>query len=214
MPNNVSSKIESFFAEYRMRQYAKGQILLLNGDEATHVYYLSKGMVKQYDVSYRGDELILNIFKPSSFFPMSLAVNGGINPYIYEAETDIEVRQAPIRDVMKYVMSNPDVLVDLLSRVYRGMDGMIGRMVHLMSSNARNRLLYEIQTEALRFGVKQEDGSYLLAASEKELGARSGLSRETVSREVHKLKTEKLITLDRSGMIVKDLKALEELLLK
>lgn len=137
----VSNKIEDFFARYRLRQYAKGQILILNGDEPEYVYHLLKGNVKVYDVTYRGDEIILNVFKPPAFFPMSLAINRGENPYIYEAETDIELRQAPAKDVVEFIKENPDVMYDLLSRVYRGTDGLLGRMAQLMASSAKSRLI-------------------------------------------------------------------------
>lgn len=210
MADSVADKIESFFSQTRLRKYAKGQVLILNGDDATYVYHLVQGTVKQYDVTYRGDEITLNVFKPPAFFPMSLAINGGINPYIYEAETDIEVHQVPAKEAVMFIKDNPDVMFDLLSRVYHGVDGLIGRTAQLMSGSARSRLIYELITEALRFGTKKEDGSYVLNSNEKELGARSGLSRETVSREIHKLKLENLITVDRRGVVVNSLKLLEK----
>lgn len=210
MADSVTDKIEAFFSRSRLRKYAKGQVLILNGDDATYVYHLVQGTVKQYDVTYRGDEITLNVFKSPAFFPMSLAINGGENPYIYEAETDIEVHQVPAKEAVKFIKDNPDVMFDLLSRVYQGVDGLIGRAAQLMSGSARSRLIYELTTEALRFGTKQEDDSYILDSNEKELGARSGLSRETVSREIHKLKLENLITVDRRGVVVNSLKQLKK----
>lgn len=88
------------FSKYRLRKYAKGQVLILNGEDTDYIYNLVSGKVKEYDVSYRGDEIILNVFKPPAFFPMSLAINKVTNPYIYEAETDIEIRQAPADEVV------------------------------------------------------------------------------------------------------------------
>lgn len=209
MSADVSAKIEEFFDKYRSRKYAKGQILILNGDDTSYVYHLLSGKVKQYDVTYRGDEIILNVFKPPAFFPMSLAVNGGTSPYIYEADSDVEIRQAPVDDVVAFVKANPDVLYDLLSRVYRGVDGLIGRMAFLMASSAKSRLMYELLIEARRFGTMNEDGSCLLQISEKDLGARAGLSRETISREINKLKKENLITIDKD-ILIKSVTALEK----
>lgn len=82
------------------------------------------------------------------------------------------------------------MLYDLLSRVYRGVDGLLGRLTHLMASSARTRLVYELVVEGERFGTEREDGAITLDINEKDLGARAGLSRETVSREAHKLKNE------------------------
>ncbi len=214
MTEGVTSTIEEFFSTFRLRKFEKGQVLILNGDEATYVYYLSKGNVKQYDVTYRGDEIILNIYKPPAFFPMSLAINKGTNPFIYEAETDVELRQAPADEVVEFIKTNPDVLFDLLSRVYRGLDGLLGRMVRLMASSAQDRLVYELVVEARRFGSLNPDGSCLLGINEKDLGARAGLSRETISREIHKLKEEGLIIMRSKGIVIKNLAALEKRLEK
>src|SRR5690606_38923134 len=105
---DIADKIEGFFSDYRIHSYRKGQILLLEGQEAKDIYYLIEGRVKQYDVTYRSDEAVLNVFKPISFFPMSLAMSKQESMYIFEAETDIQVRQAPAAKVIEFIKSNPD----------------------------------------------------------------------------------------------------------
>lgn len=214
MTGEVETKLQKFFGDYLPRNYSKGQILLLPGDELQSVYYLVSGTVKMYDVSYRGEEIILSLFKTPAFFPMSLAINGGENTYIYEAETDIILRQAPPAEVVAFLKANPDVLYDLLSRVYRGVDGLLGRIGQLMTGTAKSRLLYELLLEAKRFGIQQKDGSCLLLLHEKDLGARAGLSRETVSREVSKLKSARLLNISSKGMLLKDLKKLQTALVQ
>jgi CRP-like cAMP-binding protein len=193
MPTDVPAKIDEFFSHYRARTYTKGQVLIFSGDRSAYTYQLISGKVKVYDVTPRGDEVILNIFKTPAFFPVSMALNNTPNPYIYEAETDVVLRQAPNEDVLKFLQGNPDVVMDLLARVYRGVDGILGRVAVLMSGTAKDRLMYELLIEARRFGKQFPDGSCMLDASEKEIGARAGLSRETVSREVRGLKNDGLI---------------------
>lgn len=209
MKEDVTTKINHFFNQYRSRVYAKGQVLILNGDSTDYIYYLIDGRVKQYDVTYRGDEIILNVFKPPAFFPMSMAINKVTTPYIYEAETDIKVRQAPVDKVIEFVKKNPDVLYDLLSRVYKGTEGLLGRIAHLMSSSAKGRLMYELVIAMRRFGEEQPDGSMELKMSEKDLGARAGLSRETVSREMTKLVKEGLVQVKTGLIIINDINQFE-----
>ena len=54
---DVADKVQKHFSQYRFRKYPKGQILIHSGDEPEHIYYLVSGKVRQYDVSYRGDEI-------------------------------------------------------------------------------------------------------------------------------------------------------------
>jgi len=191
---DTAQQIGGFFQKYPLRQYRKGQILIFSGADTEHVYHLVKGRVKQYDVSYRGDEIVVNTFKSPAFFPMSLAINRTPNPYIYEAETDVELHEAPAKDVIAMLKSNPQVTYDLLSRVYKGLDGVLERMAHLMKSSARQRLIYEILINAKRFGKQRPDGTLSGRINEGELAARSGLSRETVSREMSKLIKNGMLT--------------------
>lgn len=202
MDKVVADKIEDFFSRYTLRKYPKGQILILNGSPTNFVFHLETGIVKQYDISYRGDEVILNLFKPPAFFPMSLAINGGDSLYTYEAKTALELRQAPTDEVVAFLKENPDVLLDLLSRVYNGVDGLLARVTHLMSSSARERLLFELLIEARRFGEQLPNGSYQLKISEKELGARAGLSRETISREMSKLNRDGVVATEKHQIIL------------
>lgn len=150
MNSAVEKAVNDFFGHYRVRKYAKGQILIFNGDQTDFIYHLVSGRVKQYDVTYRGDEIILNVFQPPAFFPMSLAINRSPNPYTFEAETDIEIRQVPANEAVDFLKNNPEVTFDLLGRVYRGMDGILTRMAHLMASSAKGRLLFELLVSSLR----------------------------------------------------------------
>ncbi len=209
MNQDVAKKLESFFSQYRLRKYSAGQVLILNGDKSEYIYYILRGKVKQYDVTYRGDEIILHVFQPPAFFPMSQAINKSVNNFIYEAETDIEIRQAPSDDVVQFINANPDVMYDLLARLYKGMDAILGRMVQLMSGSAKTRLIYELLEDARRFGKTQKDGSLLLKINEKELGARAGLSRETVSRELHKIMSDNIL-LQNKSIVIKDLDILKK----
>jgi CRP-like cAMP-binding protein len=144
----VSQKIDQFFSAYAPRTFDKGHILIRAHEQPPFVFHLTSGRVKQYDISYRGDQVILNVFKPPAFFPMS---------------------------------------------------------------SARSRLLYELLIEARRFGVVSGPGA-TLEINESDIGARAGLARETVSREMSKLKDEGLISVIKNEIHINDLERLASLI--
>lgn len=190
--------MDTFFSAYPVKSVAKGQILISAHDEPEHIIQLVDGRVKQYDISHRGDEVVLNIFKPPAYFPMSYAINRLPNQYFFEAETDLKVRLVPLDEAVGFVRKYPEVAFDLLSRVYRGLDGLLGRLAHLMAGTARSRVLYELLIEARRFG--EPNGAVDL--NETDIAARAGLARETVSREMVKLKDEGLITVSKNRITI------------
>ncbi len=209
-PPLVAKKVEQFFSDYPLKQFEKGQLLLLADENPKHIFYLVKGLVREYDISYRGEEVVVNVFKPLAFFPMSWAVIKIPNRYFLEAAEDVIIRLAPPEEVLEFIKQNPDVMLDLLSRLYSGVDGLRRRMAHLMGGSAKSRLLFELIVECRRFGKPSKDGSYLIDMNEAEIGARAGLSRETVSREMKELKKVNLLTVSRKGVRLKDLDRLEK----
>jgi len=209
MPDYIAKKIDDEFSKYPKRSYPKGQILVFADETPEYIFYITEGRVRKYDVSYRGDEVIVNIFKPPAFFPMSEAINHTPNKYFYKTEVPTELHVVPGDAALQFLKDNPDVMLDLLSRIYRGMDGLLGRLVHLMSSSARSRILYELSIECRRFG-KKDGSSYTLDITEVDLAARAGMSRETVSRVLKQIKTSNLVEVTGNGIVVKDLAALEK----
>ena len=210
MDEQVRSQIESFFNSYPKRRLSKGEVLIQAGDDPEAIYHLVEGRVKQYDLSYRGDEVVLNTFKPPAFFPMSFAINRTPNPYFYEAETDLVFQPAPIADTLVFFKSHPDVVFNLLARVYSGTDGLLGRLAHLMAGSARSRILYELLIECRRFGTHEGQGA-AVALSASDIAAHAGLARETVSRELKYLKDENVVSIVKQQVHVNNLDQLAEL---
>ena len=210
MNTRVARKIEEFFAKYPLRYFDKSQILIYAGDEPPGIFHLVTGQVRQYDITDRGEEVVVDVFKSPAFFPMTWAINKTPNQYFFETAMPTEIRMAPAGDVVTFLKANHDVTYDLLSRLYSGTDGMQRRMAYLMGGSGRSRVLFELIVECKRFGKKQEDGSYILTMHEDELARRSGLSRETINRQLAKLKIMKLLDITHKEFIIKDLKQLEK----
>jgi CRP-like cAMP-binding protein len=208
-PPLVTKRVNSFFAKYPLKKYDSGEIMLLAGEDPKCIFYLVNGNVREYDISYKGEEVVVNVFKNPSFFPMSWLLNKTPNCYFYQALGQVSVRQADSDEVLAFVTENSDVMLDLLKRLYIGTDGMKRRMAHLMGGNAKSRLLFELIVEGQRFGIKSDAG-ILVTLSESEIGSRAGLSRETVSREIKLLKNQGLISVSRRGILLDDIDVLEK----
>lgn len=208
MDEEVRKKVERFFLAHKHQEYKKGELLIRADDDPRGIFYLRSGNVKQYAISRNGEELVINIFKPVAFFPMSWAINQTPNVYFYEAMTAVEVYRVTREEVIAFIKANPDVLYDLISRVYRGVDGLLTRMTYLMSGGAYARLLTELLIYARRFA--KGENSVEITISEKDLAAQTGMTRETVSREIKQLKDKGIITLKRAKITITDVQRLED----
>lgn len=209
MDPQVAKKVAAFFGDYPLKEFSKGEVMILADEDPKYVYHLVEGHVREYDISYRGDQIVVNVFKPPAFFPMSWTLANVPNRYFFEAGETVKAHLAPVEDVYNFVKSDPDVAIDLLIRLYTGIEGLQRRMAHLMGGSAKSRLLFELIIECRRFGKQRANGAYVITISESEIGARAGLSRETVSRGLNELKKMDLISVGRQGIVLRDLDALE-----
>jgi len=204
----ILDKLKLHFDKYELKSYAPGSMITLANQEPEGISFLEKGVVEQYDITPGGNKLVVNIFKPSAFFPMSWAINKTPNAYFFGALTKVELRQANTEDTLIFLRANPDVLYDLLSRVYKGTDAILRRLVLAASDIAASRLIFELLVEAYRFGTDIEENIKLVNVKQSTLAGRSGLARETVSREIRKLEQENLISQTAKGLVI-DVKSLE-----
>lgn len=198
----ISSKVSRFFGEYPVRRYSKGDIIVFADSTVPPVFFIVKGKIGQYDIAESGNKAMLNIFHPPAFFPMMNALTGTPNRHFYEALTDVQVRVAPHEEVVGFLSDNNDVTLDLLARVYSGIDGLLGKMTHLMAGTARSRILQELTVAATRFGDEQPSGARIIQMTEAQLANQTGLARETVSRELQKLKKDGLISMSKGTIVV------------
>jgi len=214
MNEAVQKKLEAFFFQYKLQKFKKGEILIRSDVNPLGILYLTKGMVKQYAISPDGVEHILTIYKPRSFFPMVWAINNTPNSYYFEAVGNVEVWNAPKDAIVKFIKKEPDILYDLLSRLYQGMSGLLLRIEHLMTGSAYHKVIFTILNTASRFGEKEADAnSIILRSTHKEIAAFSGLTKETISRESTKLQKKGLIENKNHFIHIKNIRNLEEELL-
>ncbi len=211
---SLSERVEQFFGSFKQASYKRGSLLIRTQEDPIGIFYIKKGKVKQYVISKKGEEPVVNIFSEKAFFPMTWGMNAGQNQYDFEAIEDVEVSIAPRADVMDFLNKNPDVVMDLLRRILNGLDGMLLRMSYLLSGGAYKRTVVEIVIAAKRFGKKLSPGETIrLHLKETSVANQAGLSRETVSRQISILKKKKLVTLEKSILSIPSLSALEQELL-
>lgn len=200
---STAAKVRGFFQKYPTRTIQRGEIFIRTDEDPPGIFYLKTGLVREYAISPDGEELVVNIFKSGSFFPMSWAINGTQNKYFFEAMSNTEAHLSPRVEAVRFIRNNPDVLFDLLSRVFRGTDGLLRRLVNLMRGDALSKLETELSIGVKRFAYL-EGSSLVLRVSQKQLASQTGMSRETVSRQLRELKKIGVVSISRNSIVVKD----------
>jgi CRP-like cAMP-binding protein len=178
-----------------------------------YIFNITKGYVKSYSLNEGGFELTINIFKPYSFFPITETLAGKTNTYFFEAVTDVSVQKAPTREVHEFVKNEKEVLFDLTKRISSGLEGFMIRTQYLMRSDATQKVASSFVLLARRFGETKDSGKVEipLPQTHEDISNLAGVSRETASIEIKKLKDKSIISQKNKRYKIEDYEKLKEL---
>jgi CRP/FNR family transcriptional regulator len=212
MEDKIVEKVSKYFLTFPIDKYDKGKILITPTDRLEYVSYLKSGYVKMYSISEDGKEIILNIFKPHTYFPAWSLVSEQPNHYFFEAMTPIEIVNVTNEMFLDFLSKEQNVFRDLSKRVFSGLNGILVRMTYLLSSNAKARVAATILMCGKRFGEVNSAGEteINLKLTHQDVADLSGLTRETTSTEILNLVKEGLIKNESSYFSIMNIKKLKE----
>lgn len=203
---NISPRgaVESFFSQYTKLQYKKGEVILRAGDPPAGVLYLKRGFVRMSLVGKSGDTLVLHVFKVGAHFPMTWAVNDTPNRYSFEALTPAEIWRAPKEDVLRFLRTHPEISEFFLSRILRGVSGLMERMEYLVLEPAYEKTVLLLLYYAKNFSDGELKGKLIIPLTHREIAGWIGTTRETASLQIEILKKKKFLTYNRRLITIPD----------
>jgi CRP/FNR family transcriptional regulator, anaerobic regulatory protein len=216
MTARIEDAIQAFFSRYKQLQFRRTEILIRADDDPLGVYCLNEGYIRQYVISEKGNEVILDVIKPVCIFPLAWALNNSPNTCFYETITPARAYRAPKDEFMAFIKTDPEVPFYLLSITLDNAERFLDHTAHLMASSVYTRLIEELITHARRLGKKGKGNTYTFEFKVIERGIAGivGTTPETVSRELKVLKDLGLVTLNKNMLTINDIVKLENELLE
>ncbi len=208
MQPKVQKKLLSFFTKYKLKTFERGEQVI--NPTGKKVFFLTKGTVRMFS-HVDNSQLTLNIYKPYSLFPMSLILRRTKDKYSYDALSEVEGYFAPKTYFKKFLKENPDIVLDLLKRIYIGLEGFFMRMETLLLGGATLRILTHLIIYTRRFG-RNVGGKVMFdhSLTHEQLSYQTGLARESVTKEFKKLQDKNLVGYIGKKLFIPDLSKLEE----
>ncbi len=208
------AKLEAFFRKFTPPGagliYKKGEMILRAGNPPPGVLYLAKGLVRQYVISARGDQLVLHMFRPGSFFPMTWVLNNTPNTYDFEAATAVEIWRAPKEAVVEFIEKNPEELLAFSRRLLSGISGLLTRLASLVFDQAYPKIVLLLLYLARAVGENKGREVILpVTFTHKDIASWVGTTRETASLQMEVLERKSLIAYRGRTLVIKSLGKLE-----
>ncbi|NTV30673.1 Crp/Fnr family transcriptional regulator [candidate division WWE3 bacterium] len=211
MQKDTYTFLNSYFEHNPMHHLDAGDILVHPSNHSPNLHFLVSGTIKQYSIGSNGEELVITVYKPGSFFPLMTALGDIPNRYYFSAPEESEVRIISVDEVKELLQKEPTIMFDLIGRLLRGMHGIISRLESIALGDAHARVGTMIAITAKRFGKKNDTGSLEISLTHQEIAAATGLNRETVTRVLRHFKEMGYIDAEHGHLYVRDISILESL---
>lgn len=212
MKKDVQQILIDFFKKHRKIDFKKGDTVIRGDDDPSGVYYIVTGYVIMSSILEDGTEMAIHIFKPGSFIPMVWALGGVENSYFYKTLSHVETYKVQRSKLIEFLYQNPEVLIDLTSRILVGLDGILYTTKHLLNSNSIKKVAITMLVLTKRFGKYINQGEVVvdLPLTHQDIARFSGISRETASIAIEKLRKRGILSQKNKKFVVKDLDLLEK----
>lgn len=180
------------------REYESKQFLYTPKERVENVYILKDGEVTLYQ-SVDGKQIVLDVLKPGAVFG-----NIGFDPdstegHYAEVTQKSYICTLPQNFFLQILQKRPDVALRAMKIMNRRLSQYQAQIRALSALQARDRILATI-----RLLNEKEDLSILpeilrrpTKITHEKLGNMTGLTRETVTKELKKLQDEELISTDK-----------------
>lgn len=201
----------------RQRSLQPGEQLLWEGEEAVLVANVIAGVLKLFTQTSDGKEQILGLAYPSDFIGRPF---GETTPYGVEALSEAHVCVFRRSDFDRFAREHPRLEHKLLERTLAELDRTRRWMLMLGRMNAEQRVanfLLETADRLARDGCGTAAGvqsaAFTLPLSRQQVADVLGLTIETVSRQLTRLKADGIIALPaRRQVVICDRARLENLI--
>ncbi|TVQ12875.1 MAG: Crp/Fnr family transcriptional regulator [Leptolyngbya sp. DLM2.Bin27] len=193
------------------RRHPANQVILLENDWGSSVYFILDGWVKIRTYNLDGKEVTLNILGKGELFGEMAPLEEVPRSTDVITLVPTVIGSMPASDFVKLLNTEPLAGIRLSQLMARRLR-QVNRRLRLRESDSTSRVADIILFLADGQGQHGADGIEIPNLPHRELSSLSGLARETVTRVLSKLEKKGLIVRDKDMMRIPDINALERLL--
>ena len=183
------------------RSFAKGEVIILEGDPCPGVFVVKSGSVKLYRVSSEGEEQIVRMVHRGGCFECAPIFDKGPNPMSAQALAATKVYLLPASDFRSVLSTQPQALLSILSILatrLRSLLSMVDDFSFRRVSARLARLLLQLserQSETLVVSPS-------LSLNQQHLACMLGCSRQIVNSSLRKLVGDNIIRMEGHRIVI------------
>lgn len=181
------------------RTFAKGSVVISEGDEALALYVIVSGRVKVYTTTHDGKEIILRLHGPGEYFGELTLLDGATRSASVNAIEPCKLLVLPKSKFVECSANHPQLYLKLL----KDLSSRVRQLTDELKQVASMDVYQRVTKLLLDLAVREQDRLVVTQRlTQQELANRICASREMVSRVLQGLVTGGYITLDRKQIVI------------
>jgi CRP-like cAMP-binding protein len=202
------SQLLQLIDDFRLREFAKDELIFRQGDESREVYLVLKGRVRIYKISPGGGETSIDIFSTHDLIGELAALD-------YQPRSATGVAVGPVsllsmsqENFLRHLEAMPELTLALARLLSQKLRWTASFAESVAQFDAAGRLLHFILLYNTRYGAEIETGQRYeldLAMSQSDLASMVGARREWVNRILADWRKRGLLEFDRGVITILDL---------
>ncbi|MGA1846482.1 Crp/Fnr family transcriptional regulator [Deferribacter abyssi] len=187
-----------------IKNISKKEILFMEDEKGSNVFFLVSGAIKLYKTNKEGKTIIIHFVKPGDIFAEILLYLKKTYPVTAEALEDSTVLAINAEKLFNQLKENPDFSMKLIGALAKRIKELLNKIENFTLEDVKKRFLNYIYT----LSKHKKTDTIILPAPKGDIALMLGIRAETFSRLLKKLQDEQIILID--GKKIKILKELQE----
>jgi CRP-like cAMP-binding protein len=205
-----SPRLFTLLSKGRTLRFSKGQTIDTAG---AAIHMVTKGFVKRYRISDSGSLGVQIIYGSQDVFSLTKVYNvllqqslyDGPETYFYTAMSDTQVISLGTDRLLQAAKDDPLLYQELFSEAGRHLKSCVHTIENMSIRSSYNRVAHQLVFFAQEFGEATGEGVHLtLPLTQQDIADLLGMTRETVTMAIIKLRSSGLISGSRH-LVVTDL---------
>jgi CRP/FNR family cyclic AMP-dependent transcriptional regulator len=198
-------ELEKISAVAHQRMYRKDQVILIEEEAGQTLFILMSGQVKISRISEEGREVILAVMSEGDFFGELSLLDGQSRSANVIVLKDAEMLLINRDDFLSLLKEFPMIAIQLLREMAGRMRRSDSQIKSLSLKNATGKVTGTLHRLAEDIGQRDSNQVEIVSLpTQQDLANMAGTSRETISRVLQKLISDKYIAKDGSKLTILD----------
>lgn len=197
------AKLEDVISEKTIKHYKKSETIFKEGDYPNYVHLLQKGKVKLSRINSDGKEFIFSLVKEGDYFGYQAVIashNFQDTATTLEPSELISISHTEFEELLQ---GNPEISARFIQMLSNEVEDKEQELIDLAYNTVRKRVVDNLLKLKEKY-QENEASDFSMKISRGDLASMTGTAKESVIRYLSELKSEGLISIEKSEITIVD----------